>query len=97
MVNVTFRNFEDNATRKTSALSYLMYTSVGVSTENTVERAKFVNAKPVYFPPIERKWQRLSGPLGVKIRGVFTTRTARWPACPNYYVLINDHRQRRRQ
>src|SRR6187431_217595 len=54
--NVTFRNYEDNATRKTGALSYLMYTSAGVSTENSIERAKFVNAKPVYFPPMERKW-----------------------------------------
>jgi cell migration-inducing and hyaluronan-binding protein len=27
--NVTFRNYEDNATRKTGALSYLMYTSAG--------------------------------------------------------------------
>ncbi len=29
--NVTFRNFEDNATRKTGAISYLMYTSFGTS------------------------------------------------------------------
>ena len=56
VVNVTFRNFEDNATRKTGALSYLMYTSAGVSTENAIEGVKFVNAKPVYFPPMERKW-----------------------------------------
>ncbi len=56
VVNVTFRNYEDNATRKTGALSYLMYTSAGVSTENDIEGAKFINAKPVYFPPMERKW-----------------------------------------
>ena len=54
--NVTFRNYQDNATRKTGALSYLMFTSAGVSTENAIERAKFINAKPVYFPPMERKW-----------------------------------------
>ncbi|HEX2617113.1 MAG TPA: G8 domain-containing protein, partial [Flavobacteriales bacterium] len=45
VVNVTFRNYEDNATRKTGALTYLMYTSAGVSTENAIERAKFINAK----------------------------------------------------
>jgi cell migration-inducing and hyaluronan-binding protein len=56
VVNVTFRNYQDNATRKTGAISYLMYTSAGVSTENAIEGAKFVNAKPVYFPPMERKW-----------------------------------------
>jgi cell migration-inducing and hyaluronan-binding protein len=33
-----------------------MYTSAGVSTENAIERAKFIDAKPVYFPPMERKW-----------------------------------------
>ena len=54
--NVTFVNFQDNATRKTGAISYLLFTSFGVSTNNTIERAKFVNAKPVYFPPMERKW-----------------------------------------
>ncbi len=56
VVNITFRNYQDNATRKTGAISYLMYTSAGVSTENAIEGAKFVNAKPVYFPPMERKW-----------------------------------------
>ena len=55
VVNVTFVNFEDNATRKTGAISYLLYTSFGVSSNNAVERVKFVNAKPVYFPPMERK------------------------------------------
>jgi cell migration-inducing and hyaluronan-binding protein len=42
--NVTFRNYQDNATRKTGAISYLLFTSFGVSTENAVEGAKFVNA-----------------------------------------------------
>src|SRR4029078_6329412 len=35
--NVTFRNYEDNATRKTGAISYLLFTSVGVSSNNAVE------------------------------------------------------------
>ncbi len=55
--NVTFRNFEDNATRKTGAISYLLYTSFPINPENSVDHAKFINAKPVYFPPTEeRKW-----------------------------------------
>ncbi|HZF46132.1 MAG TPA: hypothetical protein VEZ26_07340, partial [Sphingomonadaceae bacterium] len=54
--NVTFRNYEDNATRQASAISYLLYTSFGVSTENSVEGMVFDKAKPVYFPPVERKW-----------------------------------------
>jgi cell migration-inducing and hyaluronan-binding protein len=33
-----------------------MYTSFGMSTENAIEGAKFVNAKPVSFPPYVRRW-----------------------------------------
>ena len=72
MVNTTFRNFEDNATRKTGALSYLLYTSFGVSTNNSIERVKFVNAKPVYFPPMEgnAKWANDNGnSVGLEDRG----------------------------
>jgi cell migration-inducing and hyaluronan-binding protein len=54
--NTTFVNFQDNAARAAGAISYLMYTSFGISTENTIEGAKFVNARPVHFPPVVRKW-----------------------------------------
>ncbi len=54
--NTTFVNYEPNATRNAGAISYLMYTSFGMSTENAIEGAKFVNAKPVYFPPVVRRW-----------------------------------------
>src|SRR6188508_1071606 len=51
--NNTFVNYQDNATRKTGAISYLLFTSFGMSSNNTVQRSKFINAKPVYFPPID--------------------------------------------
>jgi cell migration-inducing and hyaluronan-binding protein len=54
--NTTFVNFQPNATRDAGAMSYLMYTSFGMSTENAVEGAKFVNSKPVTFPPVVRRW-----------------------------------------
>nr|WP_166178708.1 G8 domain-containing protein [Altererythrobacter segetis] len=54
--NTTFINFQPNATRDAEAISYLMYTSFGMSTENAVEGAKFVNSKPVGFPPVVRRW-----------------------------------------
>ncbi len=53
VVNTTFVNFQDNATRKTGALSYLLFTSFGVSSNNAIEHVKFENAKPVYFPPMQ--------------------------------------------
>src|SRR5436190_20317657 len=54
--NNTFVNYQDNATRKTGAISYLLFTSFGMSSNNTVARSKFIDAKPVYFPPIENRW-----------------------------------------
>jgi hypothetical protein len=88
--NVTFRNFEDNATRKTGALSYLMYTSAGVSTENAIERAKFVNAKPVYFPPMERKWgnDNLNG-VAWKAAAIHD-KDGSVGGVPDSYILLND-------
>ena len=88
--NVTFRNYEDNATRKTGAISYLMYTSAGVSTQNAIERAKFVNAKPVYFPPMERKWgnDNLNG-VAWKAAAIHD-KDGSVGGIPNSYILIHD-------
>src|SRR5436190_13689565 len=33
-----------------------MCTSFGMSSNNIVSRSKFINAKPVYFPPIDNRW-----------------------------------------
>jgi cell migration-inducing and hyaluronan-binding protein len=51
--NNTFVNYEDNATRKTGALSQLLFSSFAMSTNNSVARSKFIKAKPVYYPPME--------------------------------------------
>jgi cell migration-inducing and hyaluronan-binding protein len=56
VVNTTFVNFQDNDRRKTGALSWLLFASSGVSTGSTVSGAKFVNAKPVYFPKIDTRF-----------------------------------------
>ena len=64
VINTKFVNFVDNATRKTGAISYLLYTSFPISTNNDVEGLKFENAKPVYFPPKQdRRWS-FSGEFG---------------------------------
>jgi hypothetical protein len=90
VVNVTFRNYQDNATRKTGALSYLMYTSAGVSTENAIEGATFINAKPVYFPPMERKWgnDNLNG-VAWKAAAIHD-KDGSVSGVPNAYILLND-------
>jgi cell migration-inducing and hyaluronan-binding protein len=56
LVDSTFVNYADNGTREAGALSYLMYTSFGMHTENTVSGATFINAKPVHFPPVVNRW-----------------------------------------
>src|SRR5207344_456145 len=56
VVNTTFVNYQDNARRKSGALSWLLFTSSGVTTASTVRGAEFVNAKPVYFPNIDRRF-----------------------------------------
>ena len=56
VVNTTFVNFQDNELRKTGALSFLLFTSAGLSTGSTIEGAEFVNAKPVYFPLFDSRF-----------------------------------------
>jgi cell migration-inducing and hyaluronan-binding protein len=92
VVNTTFRNYEDNATRKTGALSYLMYTSFAVSSNNAVEKVRFENAKPVYFPSMEnnRKWASDNGSSVAWKTAVIRDKDGSLGAGPNSYVLIND-------
>jgi cell migration-inducing and hyaluronan-binding protein len=88
--NVRFVNYQDNATRKTGAISYLLYTSFGMSSNNTVQRAKFVNAKPVYFPPMEYKWSNDDYGNGSYRTSVFHDLDGSVDGVPNSFVLIND-------
>jgi len=90
VVNTTFVNFRDNKQRGSGALSWLLYTSSGVTTENTVKGAKYVNAKPVYFPKINPRFDNDN-------RGGVAYRTlaihdldGSTTGIPNSYVLLND-------
>ena len=87
--NDTFVNFQDNATRKTGAISYLLYTSFGMSSNNTVQRAKFINAKPVYFPPMEYKWSNDDYGNGSWKSSVFNDKDGSVTGVPNSYIVIN--------
>jgi cell migration-inducing and hyaluronan-binding protein len=67
-----------------------MYTSAGVSTENAIEGAKFIKAKPVYFPPMERKWgnDNLNG-VAWKAAAIHD-KDGSVGGVPNSYILLND-------
>jgi cell migration-inducing and hyaluronan-binding protein len=88
--NVTFVNFQDNATRKTGAISYLLYTSFGMSSNNTIRRAKFIKAKPVYFPPIEHKWSNDDYGNGTYKTALFHDLDGSVGGVPDSFILIND-------
>ena len=90
IVDTTFVNYEDNDTRKTGAISYLMYTSFGVSTNNTVENVDFVDAKPVYFPPMERRWGNDNGNSTAWRTAVIRDKDGSFGGAPDSYVLIHD-------
>jgi hypothetical protein len=90
VVNTTFVNFQDNKQRGAGALSWLLFTGAGVTTENTVMGAKYVNAKPVYFPKIDARFDSDN-------RGGVAYRTAAihdldgsTTGIPDSYVLIHD-------
>ncbi len=90
VVNTTFMNYQDNDRRKTGALSWLLFTGAAVTTESTVTGAKFVNAKPVYFPNIDPRFDNDN-------RGGVAYRTAAIHdldgsvgGMGNAYILIHD-------
>ena len=72
VVNTTFRNYEDNATRKTGAISHLLYTSFGASSNNAIENAEV--------------HQRQAGvlPADGEASGATTMVQAAWPTRPPY-------------
>ena len=94
--NNTFVNYQDNATRKTGAISYLLFTSFGMSSNNTVQRSKFINAKPVYFPPIDNRWSNDDYGNTVYKTSVFNDKDGTITGVANSYI-VNERRNRRRR
>src|SRR6185369_4899166 len=92
VVNTTFVNFQNNATRKSGAISNLLFSSFGVSSNNAFERVKFVNAKPVYFPPMtgNAKWASDNGSSASYRTAAYHDKDGSLGAGPNAYVLIHD-------
>ncbi len=91
VVNTTFRNYQDDATRKTGAISHLLYTSFGSSSNNAIEKLKFIDAKPVYYPLMEKKWgnDNNTGSLAYK-SAVFSDKDGSLGMGPKSFVVIND-------
>ena len=90
VVNTTFVNYAPNATRNAAAVSYLMFTSFGMSTENAIEGAKFVNAKPVDFPDVVHRWASDSGRGNDWRNAAIHDRDGSVDGLPNSYIVIDN-------
>ncbi len=90
LINVTFRNYQDNETRQAGAISYLLYSNFPISTENSVEGLVFENAKPVHYPEIEPRWAfELGSEIGYT-GAVFIDKDGSLGGTPGSYVVIDN-------
>jgi cell migration-inducing and hyaluronan-binding protein len=90
VVNTTFVNFQPNAARDAEAISYLMYTSFGMSTENAIEGAKFVNSKRVGFPPVVRRWSSDFGRQNAWRGATIHDKDGSVGGVPDSYIVIDN-------
>jgi cell migration-inducing and hyaluronan-binding protein len=90
VVNTTFVNYQPNTLRDAGAMSYLLFTSFGMSTENSVEGLKFVNSKPVDFPAIERRWASDFGNRSAYRSATIHDKDGSVGGVPNSYIVIDN-------
>ena len=90
IVNTTFVNFQDNKQRGSGALTWLLFTGAGVTTENTVTSAKYINAKPVYFPKIDPRFDSDNRSGSAYRTAAIHDLDGSTTGIPDSYVLIND-------
>ncbi|MBO9517021.1 MAG: hypothetical protein J7493_03035, partial [Porphyrobacter sp.] len=88
--NTTFVNFVPNATRDAGALSYLMYTSFGMSSENAIEGAQFVNSKRVSFPPVVQRWASDFGRQNAWRGAAIHDKDGSVGGVPNSYIVLDN-------
>ncbi len=88
--NTTFVNYAPNDLRDAGAMSYLLFTSFGMSTENSVEGLKFVNAKPVDFPPVERRWASDFGGRAAYRSATIHDKDGSVGGIPDSYIVVDN-------
>ncbi len=90
VVNTRFVNYVPNDLRDAGALSYLLFTSFGMSTENSVEGLTFENAQPVSFPPVQRRWASDYGRRAAYRSAAFHDRDGSVSGVPGSYIVVNN-------
>ena len=90
VVDTTFVNFQDNDQRKTGALSFLLFTSAGLSTGSSISGAEFVNAKPVYFPNFDARFDNDNRGGNAYRTLSFRDLDGSVTGIPNSHVMLHD-------
>jgi len=90
VVNTKFVNFADNSQREAGAISYLLYTSFGMSTENMTEGLTFENAKPVHFPQVQRRWSSDFAGRAAYQSAAFFDKDGSVGGVPGAYIVIDN-------
>src|SRR5882757_2638465 len=90
VVNTTFVNFQDNKQRGAGALTWLLFTGAAVTTENTVKSAKYINAKPVYFPKIDARFDSDNRSASAYRTAAIHDLDGSTTGIPDSYALLND-------
>jgi cell migration-inducing and hyaluronan-binding protein len=88
--NTTFVNYQANDFRDAGALSYLLFTSFGMSTENYVRNITLENAKPVSFPPIQARWAEDYGRSAAYQSAAFRDLDGSLTGIPDSTVVIDN-------
>jgi cell migration-inducing and hyaluronan-binding protein len=88
--NTTFVNYVPNELRDAGAISYLLFTSFGMSTSNWVQGLTFVNAQPVSYPPMQRRWASDYGRSAAYKSAAFQDRDGSVTGIPGAYVVIDN-------
>jgi len=90
VVDTTFVNYEPNELRDAGALSYLLFTSFGMSTSNFVEGLTFDNAQPVSFPPVNDRWSSDDGSNAAYLSAAFHDRDGSISGIPDSYIVLDN-------
>ena len=89
VVDTAFINYQPNELRDAGGLSYLLFTSFGMSTSNYVEGLTFENAQPVSFPPVQDKWSSDDGSNAAYLSAAFHDRDGSIGPPDSYIVYYN--------
>src|SRR5262249_57781661 len=89
LIIALYTNDKNNHKRRRGGIFYLLNTSCGTSPKNSGQREKFINANPLFFPPMEYKWSNDDYGNGSYKTAVFHDLDGSVDGVPNSFIVIN--------